>query len=65
MQTTQYNNRCPVYLHPAAASNRESIAALQRLTGLLVIVQPKGAIAKAQRPADITDHLGPWGGDAA
>lgn len=65
MQTTQHNNRCPVYLHPAAASNRKAIAAIQSRTGLLVIFQPKNATAQAERRAEITDHLDPWGGDAA
>ena len=65
MHTTQHNNRCPVYLHPAAASNRESIAAIQSRTGLLVIVQPKSTAVKAVRPAVATDDFGPWGGNAA
>ncbi|OSR76150.1 hypothetical protein BV326_00447 [Pseudomonas syringae pv. actinidiae] len=64
MQTTHSNTRCPVYLHPAAASNRESIATIQRQTGLLLIVQPKSSTAKAA-PAPAVDDFGPWGGDAA
>ncbi len=64
MQTNQRNTRCPVYLHPAAASNRESIATIQRQTGLLLIVQPKSSTAKAA-PAPTADDFGPWGGDAA
>ncbi|EPM53827.1 hypothetical protein A264_26262 [Pseudomonas syringae pv. actinidiae ICMP 19071] len=64
MQTTQRNTRCPVYLHPAAASNRKSIAAIQRLTGPLLIVQPKSNAAKAAH-APAVDDFGPWGGDAA
>ncbi|MCH5521512.1 hypothetical protein [Pseudomonas syringae] len=62
MQTTQRNTRCPVYLHPAAASKRESIATIQRQTGLLLIIQPKSNPAKA---APTVDDLSPWGGDAA
>lgn len=64
MQTTHRNTRCPVYLHPAAASNRESIASIQRQTGLLLIVQPKSSTAKAAH-APAADDFGPWGGDAA
>ncbi|MBN4176236.1 hypothetical protein GSU75_03485 [Pseudomonas savastanoi pv. phaseolicola] len=64
MQTTQRNTRCPVYLHPTAASNRESIATIQRLTGLLLIIPPKKSDAKAA-PAPAVDDFGPWGGDAA
>jgi len=65
MQTSQHTNRCPVYLHPAAASSREAIAAIQSQTGLLVIVQPKSTSLKAVRPAVATDDFGPWGGNAA
>ncbi|EGH42794.1 hypothetical protein [Pseudomonas syringae] len=64
MQTTQRNTRCPVYLHPTAASNRESIATIQRQTGLLLIIQPKSSTAKAA-PVPAVDDFGPWGGDAA
>ncbi|KGK92333.1 hypothetical protein U2237_19745 [Pseudomonas syringae pv. tomato] len=64
MQTTQRNTRCPVYLHPAAASSRESIATIQRQTGLLLIIPPKSRDAKAA-PAPAVDDFGPWGGDAA
>lgn len=64
MQTTQRNTRCPVYLNPAAASNRESIATIQRQTGLLLIVPPKSSVAKAA-PVPAVDDFGPWGGDAA
>ncbi|MCA5967393.1 hypothetical protein [Pseudomonas sp. P129] len=64
MQTTKRNTRCPVYLHPAAASNRESIASIQRQTGPLLIVQPKSSAAKAAT-APAFDDFGPWGGDAA
>jgi len=65
MQTTQHINRCPVYLHPAAALSREAIAAIQSQTSLLVIVQPKSTAVKAVHPANATDDFGPWGGDAA
>ena len=64
MQTTQRNTRCPVYLHPAAASNRESIDTIHRQTGLLLIIQPKSSAVKAV-PAPAVDGFGPWGGDAA
>ncbi|MGV8860163.1 MAG: hypothetical protein ACOH2T_03145 [Pseudomonas sp.] len=68
MQTTQHNSRCPVYLHPAAASNLRSIEAVQRRTGLLVIITPKGRPTLAVPPAPApmpADHFSPWGGDAA
>lgn len=64
MQTTQPNARCPVYLHPSVASNREAIATIQRQTGLLLIIQPESSAAKAA-PVPAVDDFGPWGGDAA
>lgn len=53
---------CPVYLHPAAASNPTLIARIQRHTGLRVIVGESHKAAKL-RPS-VTD-FGPFGGDAA
>lgn len=64
MLTTQRNTRCPVYLHPSAASNRESIATIQRQTGLLLIIPPKSSAVKAAAVKAV-DDFGPWGGDAA
>lgn len=65
MHTTQHSTRCPVYLHPAAATNLNSINAIQRSTGLLVIVSPKTCTPKAVQAPTATDDLGPRGGDAA
>lgn len=61
MQTAQHNNRCRIFLHPAAATSKASIEAIQRRTGLLIITSPK------QRNAQLAqaDDMGPWGGDAA
>lgn len=66
MQTTQHSNtRCPVYLHPAAASSPAAVERIQRNTGLLVIVN-LGRASIAPAPAAIaSDDQGPWGGDAA
>lgn len=66
MQTTQHRNtRCPVYLHPAAASSPAAVERIQRNTGLLVIVN-LGRASIAPAPAAIaSDDQGPWGGDAA
>lgn len=66
MQTTQHSNtRCPVYLHPAAASSPEAIERIQRSTGQLVIVSlARAVISQAPAPV-IADDQGPWGGDAA
>jgi hypothetical protein len=61
MQTTEHNKRCQVYLHPAAATSKASIEAIQRRTGLLIITSLK------QRQAQLNhaDSSAPWGGDAA
>lgn len=65
MQTTQHKNRCPVYLHPAAATSPATVERIQRSTGLLVIVN-LGRVSMSTAPATvITDDQGPWGGDAA
>ncbi|MDE1529838.1 hypothetical protein PVE90_08905 [Pseudomonas carnis] len=66
MQTTQHSNtRCPVYLHPAAATSPLAVERIQRSTGLLVIVN-LGRVTMAPAPAVApTDDLGPRGGDAA
>jgi len=66
MQTTQHSNtRCPVYLHPAAATSPAAVERIQRSTGLLVIVN-LGRATIASTPAAIAiDDRGPWGGDAA
>ncbi|PBP42767.1 hypothetical protein CCL14_06495 [Pseudomonas syringae] len=65
MQITQPNKRCPVYLHPAAASNPIAIAAIRSQSGLIVIAHPKFSAVKAVPPAKAVDDCGPWGGDAA
>lgn len=49
--------RCQVYLHPAA-TNPRTIEAIQRATGLIVIISTK-------RRAALTAPTTPWGGDAA
>lgn len=68
MNITQHSNtRCPVYLHPAAATSPAAVERIQRNTGLLVIVNlGRATIAPAPAPAAIAiDDQGPWGGDAA
>lgn len=66
MQTTQHSNtRCPVYLHPAAATSPAAVERIQHSTGLLVIVNlGRATFAPAPAAAASDDH-GPWGGDAA
>ncbi|MNF73207.1 hypothetical protein D3C84_552030 [compost metagenome] len=67
MQTTQHSTtRCPVYLHPSACSSRAAVEAIQRQTGLLVIISPKDRTEaiKSCNPAT-DDSTCPFGGDAA
>lgn len=54
--------RCPVYLHPTAASNPTVIARIQHHTGLRVIV---GDTHKTANLHPSTANFGPFGGDAA
>lgn len=66
MQTTQHSNtRCPVYLHPAAATSPDAVERIQQSTGLLVIINQGRATVAKQPPPVVTDYQGPWGGDAA
>lgn len=63
MDTARRTTRCPVYLHPAAASNPTTIARIQSRTGLLVIVGAGHKAATLQQPCHA--GFGPFGGDAA
>ncbi|HGM7922733.1 TPA: hypothetical protein ACKQHQ_002930 [Pseudomonas aeruginosa] len=69
MQSAQHmpKARCPVYLHPAAATSRAAVEAIQADTGLLVIVstsqraclyQPRPVVPSTEADS------GPWGGAA-
>ncbi|WP_296258489.1 MULTISPECIES: hypothetical protein [unclassified Pseudomonas] len=64
MPNTQHSNRCRVYLHPTAAKSQASVEAIQRKTGLLVILntkrEPIGTLSDVTWPDE-----SPWGGDAA
>ena len=61
MNTARHLTRCPVYLHPAAASNPAIIARIQRRTGLRVIV---GGSRQAATLRPFAADLGPLGGAA-
>lgn len=65
LTTTQHSTtRCPVYLHPAACTSPAAVDAIQRQTGLLVIITPgRRAPTAAEQPAAFKP--GPFGGDAA
>lgn len=64
MDTAQHSStRCPVYLHPAAASNPETIRTVQRATGQLIVLAG-GRPQLKQQPARY-DGFGPFSGGAA
>jgi hypothetical protein len=63
MDTAQHAApRCPVYLHPAAASNPFNIRRIEHATGLTVCAHAGRAMLK---PAAPTEPFGPWDGGSA
>lgn len=65
MDTAQHSStRCPVYLHPAAASNPFTVRRIERETGLSAQVALRTAQLKKHRPAPTFDDFGPFGGAA-
>lgn len=62
MDTARTTTRCPVYLHPAAASNPGTVRSIQQATGQLVVINGTRTLLKPATPADA---FGPFGGDAA
>lgn len=65
MDTAHSTTRCPVYLHPAAASNPAVVNRIQRATGLLVCITGGRPTLKQPSTAPSHDDMGPFGGDAA
>lgn len=71
MSSTQHSpTRCPVYLHPAAATSPAAVSSIQQATGLLVIIGgPQFAKLRKAQPAALptfpADDFTPFGGDAA
>jgi len=64
MDTAQHSStRCPVYLHPAAASNPTTVASIQRATGQLIVLTGGRPQLKQHRTG--FDGFGPFGGDCA
>lgn len=67
MDTAQRNTRCPVYLHPAAASNPDAVRTVQQATGRLIVLAG-GRPQLASTPLPVTlppfEDFGPWGGAA-
>ena len=63
MHTAHHQTRCPVYLHPASASNPATVRSIQQATGQLVVISCGRPILKPT--ATPADPFGPFGGDAA
>ena len=54
--------RCPVYLHPAAASNPAVIASIQQATGQLIVLA--GGRPQLKQRHSSFEGFGPFGGAA-
>lgn len=65
MDTAHSTTRCPVYLHPAAASNPAVVSSIQQATGQLICITGGRPTLKQPSTAPVFDDLGPFGGDAA
>lgn len=67
MQQTQHvHPRCPVYLHPAAATNPTAVSQVQRATGQLIVLAGGRALLKQPTtPTPTHPDFDPFGGDAA
>ena len=66
MDTAHSTTRCPVFLHPAAASNPATVRSIQQATRQLVCIlggRPQLQQQFATLPA--AEDFGPFGGDAA
>lgn len=64
MDTAQHaSTRCPVYLHPASASNPATVRSIQQATGQLVVIT--GTRTQLKPATTHADDFGPFGGDAA
>lgn len=63
MDTAQRTTRCPVYLHPAAASNPGTVRSIQQATRQLVVIS--GGRPTLKPVTTHADDFGPFGGDAA
>ncbi len=65
MQTTQHTlTRCPVLLHPAAATNPDAIRAVQQATGRLICIIGGRPQLKPAITLPAFEDFGPWGGAA-
>ncbi len=63
MDTARTTTRCPVYLHPAAASNPFHIRRIEHATGLTVRAHAGRAMLKPTTHS--VDSFGPWDGGSA
>lgn len=62
MHTAHHPTRCPVYLHPASASNPATVRSIQQATGQLVVISCGRTILKPT--ATPAESFGPFDGAA-
>ena len=62
--TANNQPRCPVYLHPAAASNPGHVRAIQQATGRFVVLEGGRPTLKQPQTLPVFEDFGPWGGAA-
>jgi hypothetical protein len=65
MDTAHSTTRCPVYLHPAAASNPATVDRIQQATGQLICIVGVRPQLQPRTARRASDDFGPFGGDAA
>lgn len=65
MDTAQHSvTRCPVYLHPAAASNPTTIASIQRATGQVIVLASGRPQLQQRYTLPAFEDFGPFDGAA-
>lgn len=65
MQQAQHSTtRCPVFIHPAAASNPITVQGIQQATGQLVVISRGRPLLKPEPTLPAFENFGPWGGAA-
>ena len=64
MQTQHSATLCPVYLHPAAATNPNTVASIQRATGQLIVLTCGRPQLKQLPTLPAFEDFGPFDGAA-
>jgi len=65
MDTAQHSaNRCPVFVHPAAATNPSIVSSIQHATGQLIVLIGGRPQLKQRHTLPAREDFGPYGGAA-